>query len=110
MNTFDPTRDQALKSALQALNDAQPSHGFDARLVEALAEQPEPTHVVALSGQLAAASVSSPGRMGWWPMAAGAGFAVALAVGVAVWMQASPAMPTDLREPDTLSVLSYGVL
>jgi hypothetical protein len=43
-------------------------------------------------------------------MAAGAGFAVALAVGVAVWMQASPAMPTDLREPDTLSVLSYGVL
>jgi hypothetical protein len=37
-------------------------------------------------------------------------FALALAVSTAAWMQSSPAMPSNLLEPDTLSVLSYGLL
>ncbi|MEY3952930.1 MAG: hypothetical protein RL320_1732 [Pseudomonadota bacterium] len=122
MNTTpDPSHDLPLKAALKSLPSPEPSHGFDARLVQVLSDLPQSPSEPVWVGHLALAGaerqdVGAPWshRSGWsrsgWSLWAGIAFAVVLAVSTAAWMQTSSPMPTDLREPDTLSVLSFGVL
>ena len=108
----DSSLDSQLQSALRALPDPQPSHGFDARMVDTLAAVP--SHAMASPFVIAGAgTIAHRGpwaRRSGWTVLAGLVFAVAVAVTSAAFIQSVVPMPTDLREPDTLSVLSYGVL
>jgi len=116
MNQPSPTPlDPALKAALQSLAHPQPSHGFDARVVDRIAQLPQSEHPSEARGQLALVGQAGlTARRGQGSRRAllsmGLVFALALAVSTAAWMQSSPAMPSNLLEPDTLSVLSYGLL
>ncbi|MEY2776639.1 MAG: hypothetical protein RLY30_737 [Pseudomonadota bacterium] len=111
--------DSQLKAALQSLQHPEPSHGFDARMSDLLSSLPQSAHPAEALGELALAGQAGPSRawsvrgsLGARPVLLSAGlvFALVLAVSTAAWMQSSPPMPSNLLEPDTLSVLSYGLL
>lgn len=118
MNPNPPSHhDPSLKAALRALPSPQPSHGFDARLVERLSSLPRSASQAEALGQLALAGsvlsrVPARGRFGSRAalLAAGLLLAGVLGLSAAAWMQSASSMPSNLLEPDTLSVLSYGLL